>query len=571
MPDRHLWSELAAGDEFAGYRVERRLGRGGMGILYLALEPGLERRVALKLIAPEAAAEDVFARRFAEESRIAASIEHPNVVPIYAAGEEDGVPWIAMRFVSGSDLAVRIVRDRHLEPGHAVRLIAQVGDGLDAIHAAGLVHRDVKPANVLLSGGEGAEHAYITDFGVARNVATQSGLTQTGRFVGTLDYVAPEQIAGGSVDARVDVYALGCLLFKALTGEVPFPREAEAARLYAHLNDPPPLPSSLVPGVTMALDDVVARALAKEPGDRYPSAGDLGRAAEAAVRGGTVAIPERTVATGAAATAETATPPPSPPTRESEPTREAAPPEPEHHAEAKTSAEAAAAATAATRRDREPPPPSDPRRGEGGRTGGGRRPLLLGAGALALVAAVVVAIVLATGGGESGNPPAGADTTVAQTEASGEQTTEKSGEKTQPQEKAREKKQPQTLTARQLIAQGDAICEGSQESFKADHAEFPLGEDEPDPTYSKRLVGISKHAVAELRALDPPASLRGAYLAYLKAQEEVAGWDRDALAAAEAGDATAYAEARATRDDTAAERTTLAEAVGFHVCSGSNA
>ena len=167
--------ELSAGDEFAGYRIEQRLGRGGMGVLYLALEPGLERRVALKLIAPEAAADEVFAKRFAEESRIAASIEHPNVVPIYAAGEEAGVPFIAMRYVAGADLAKRLARERRLEPAVAVELIAQIGNGLDAIHAAGLIHRDVKPANVLLSGGGGAVHAYITDFGVARNVSTEIG------------------------------------------------------------------------------------------------------------------------------------------------------------------------------------------------------------------------------------------------------------------------------------------------------------------------------------------------------------------------------------------------------------
>ena len=304
MVEAQGWSELSEGDEFAGYRVEGRLGRGGMGILYLAVEPGLERRVALKLIAPEAAADEVFARRFAEESRIAASIEHPNVVPIYAAGEESGVPFIAMRYVSGSDLSRRIAREGRLEPAQAAALIAQVGNGLDAIHAAGLVHRDVKPANVLLGGHGDAEHAYITDFGVARNAATESGLTQTGRFVGTLDYAAPEQISGGGVDARADVYALGCLLFKLLTGEVPFPRDGEAARLYAHLNDPPPAPSLYAPEVPMALDDVVVRAMSKQPEDRYPSAGDLGRAAVAAAGGTAIEFPERTVATGAAATRE---------------------------------------------------------------------------------------------------------------------------------------------------------------------------------------------------------------------------------------------------------------------------
>ncbi len=296
------WIELSEGDEFAGYRIERRLGRGGMGVLYLAVEPGLERRVALKLIAPEAAADEVFARRFAEESKIAASIEHPNVVPIYAAGKEDGIPYIAMRYVSGSDLGRRLAREGRLEPAAAAALIAQVGSGLDAIHAAGLVHRDVKPANVLLGETGGEDHAYITDFGVARNVSTESGLTQTGRFVGTLDYVAPEQISGGAVDARADVYALGCLLFKLLTGEVPYPRDGEAARLYAHLNDPPPAPSLHATAVPMALDDVAIRAMSKTPEDRYPSAGDLGRAAVAALSGSHPDLPERTVATGAAAT-----------------------------------------------------------------------------------------------------------------------------------------------------------------------------------------------------------------------------------------------------------------------------
>ena len=279
MESGDRWIDLSAGDEFAGYRIERRLGRGGMGVLYLAIEPGLERRVALKLIAPEAAADEVFARRFAEESKIAASIEHPNVVPIYAAGEEDGTPFIAMRYVSGSDLGRRLAREGRLESALAVALIAQVGNGLDAIHAAGLVHRDVKPANVLLAGGDAGEHAYITDFGVARNVATESGLTQTGRFVGTLDYVAPEQISGGVVDARADTYALGCLLFKLLTGDVPYPRDGDAARLYAHLNDPPPAPSLHATAVPMALDDVAIRAMSKQPEDRYPSAGDLGRSA----------------------------------------------------------------------------------------------------------------------------------------------------------------------------------------------------------------------------------------------------------------------------------------------------
>lgn len=551
MDADRVWSELAEGDEFAGYTIERRLGRGGMGILYLALEPGLERRVALKLIAPEAAEEEVFARRFAEESRIAASIEHPNVVPIYAAGEQDGVAWIAMRYVAGSDLGRRIAREGRLEPASAAALIAQIGNGLDAIHAAGLVHRDVKPANVLLSGEEGSEHAYITDFGVARNLATRSGLTQTGRFVGTIDYVAPEQIAGGEVDARVDVYALGCLLYKLLTGQVPFPREGEAARLYAHLNDPPPNPSLFAPAVPAALDAVVVRAMAKQPDDRYPSAGDLGRAAEAALGGGSVGVPERTVATGAAATRETLTPAvASEPTAVSEPTAAASAPPTEP----------------TTAREPSQPPPSEPpteptRRADPAQPR--RRLLYLAAAGLALAAVVVVVIVLANGGSES--PPTG-DGSGATTSAQGSAQGQTAADKQKPP-----RQQPQTLTRTQLIAAGDGVCEKSQAKYKSYRGSFPNGEEEPDAGYSQLLVGISTNAVAEFQALEPPPQLRSAYEAYVKAQEEVAGWDRDALRAAKAGDATAYSEARETRDETAAERTQLAEAVGFHVCSGSQA
>jgi protein kinase-like protein len=518
MVEDRGWTELGEGDDFAGYRIERRLGRGGMGIIYLAIEPGLDRRVALKLIAPEAAAEEVFAQRFAEESRIAASIEHPNVVPIYAAGEERGVPYIAMRYVTGSDLGRRVAREGRLEPAQAIRLIAQVGNGLDAIHAAGLVHRDVKPANVLLSGEEGAEHAYITDFGVARNVATESGLTQTGRFVGTLDYVAPEQISGAEIDARVDVYALGCLLYKLLVGEVPFPREGEAARLYAHLNDPAPAPSLRVPAIPMALDDVVIRAMSKSPGDRYPSAGDLGRAAEASLGGTTVSIPERTVATGAAATRE-----------------------------AETVAPAA------------PLPPTIPstRPIDSGRDAPGRRRLLLGGGVLALVAAATLAIVLATGGGEGGDRGAVADATPP-------------GQGPPAAEASKEEPVPTPLTRSELIAQGDAICTDSRDTFIGYQGEFPAGESTPDVTYSRLLTVISSKAVRRFEELVPPAPLEKPYGRYVKSQKQVKQWDRDALRAAEAEDSAGYLAAREKRNDTEADRKRLAEAVGFHVCSGSD-
>jgi hypothetical protein len=511
MVEAHGWTELSDGDEFAGYRIERRLGRGGMGILYLAVEPGLDRRVALKLIAPEAAAEEVFARRFAEESRIAASIEHPNVVPIYAAGKEAGVPFIAMRYVAGSDLSKRLAGEGRMGPARAVALIAQLGNGLDAIHAAGLVHRDVKPANVLLSGEEGAEHAYITDFGVARNVATQSGLTQTGRFVGTLDYVAPEQISGAEVDARADVYALGCLLFKLLTGQVPYPRDGEAARLYAHLNDPPPAPSLYAPEVSMALDDVVIRAMSKRPDDRYPSAGDLGRAAVAALSGSPVAVPERTVATGAAATRTAETMQPAPTT--------------------------------------ETPAPDPPaRRAAAGR----RRVLALGAGALASIA-IAVAIVALAGSGD------GKDGDATATTAQKEETAPKQVKEVE----------PKTLTRSELIAQGDAICNASRETYLGYRGEFPDGESEPSVGYSRLLVGISTKAVRRFNALVPPPALRQPYRRYVEAQEEVAKWDRDALGAAEDEDDVAYLAAREDRNETEPQRRELAEAVGFTVCSNS--
>jgi serine/threonine protein kinase len=534
------WTELSAGDDFAGYRIERRLGRGGMGILYLAIEPGLERRVALKLIAPEAAAEEVFAKRFAEESRIAASIEHPNVVPIYSAGEERGVPYIAMRFVAGSDLGRRIDRDGRLDPAHAVALIAQVGNGLDAIHAAGLVHRDVKPANVLLSGEEGSEHAYITDFGVARNVATQSGLTQTGRFVGTLDYVAPEQIAGGPVDARVDVYALGCLLFKLLTGRVPFPREGEAARLYAHLNDPPPAPSLYEPSVPMALDDVVIRAMSKAPEDRYPSAGDLGRAAAAALSGAPVAIPERTVATGAAATVEprTMAPASTAPTAESAPAEPAPPSTAETVAEVFPSMDGKSSATPKA----------------------GRRRLALGAGLVGLAAVALVTIVLATGGGGGDSGTASGDPTNGLTDRTTEEPREEEG---------KPKTEPTTLTATRLISQGDEICTLSQETFKSTKEQFPNGENEPNVEYSQALVGISNRAVGEFRKLVPPAGLKREYQRYLYAQQRVKAYDQQALAAAKRGDATAYASAREARDNEQPLRHQIASAIGFEVCSAS--
>ncbi|MDA0164516.1 serine/threonine protein kinase, partial [Solirubrobacter ginsenosidimutans] len=289
---------LEPGTIVAGYRIESLVGRGGMGVVYRASQLALERVVALKVIAPELLDVEDVRRRFLAEARAAASVDHPNVLPVHEAGEDDGVAFIAMRFVAGSDLRSLVRRGGALDPAQAARHVAQAAAALDAIHRAGFVHRDVKPANLLVDPGG---HVYLTDFGLAKQVLTGVGGTRTGQWVGTLDYVAPEQIRGGRVDARADVYALGGVLHYALTGRVPFEREGDEAKLWAQLSAPPPVPSTLRRGLRGDFDVVVARAMAKEADERYPSAGDLGRAAQAAVAGTVPTEPERVVARGAAA------------------------------------------------------------------------------------------------------------------------------------------------------------------------------------------------------------------------------------------------------------------------------
>ncbi len=290
--------ELAPGTVVAGYRIEMLIGRGGMGVVYRAVQSGLERVVALKVIAPELLDDEDVRRRFLSEARAAASVEHPNVIPVHDAGEDDGIAYIAMRYVDGDDLRTLVRRGGALDPAEAAHLIAQAGAALDAIHRAGFVHRDVKPANLLV---DGDRHVYLTDFGLAKAVLTRTDGTRTGQWVGTLDYVAPEQIRGGRIDARADVYALGGVLHYALTGKVPFVRDGDEAKLWAQLSAPPPVPTSMRRGLRAEFDVAVARAMAKLPDERYPSAGDLGRAARAAALGRSPTEPERMVARGAAA------------------------------------------------------------------------------------------------------------------------------------------------------------------------------------------------------------------------------------------------------------------------------
>ena len=283
-------SDALISTEFAGYRIDRRIGRGGMGVVYLATDLALDRSVALKVLAEDLAKVPGFQRRFIGESKLAASLDHPNVIPIYSAGEFDGVLYIAMRFVPGHDLRTLLREQERLEPERAARLVAQVGSALDAAHAHGLVHRDVKPANVLMTA---QDHVYLTDFGLSKRVATDSSATKTGMVLGTLDYIAPEQIRGEQIGPFTDVYSLGCMAVHLLTGEVAFPVDTEEGKLWAHFSERPPAPSARVPELGKRFDGPIARAMAKRPQDRFATAGELGEALIAAARTSAPARPKR--------------------------------------------------------------------------------------------------------------------------------------------------------------------------------------------------------------------------------------------------------------------------------------
>jgi serine/threonine-protein kinase len=284
--------EREIGSRFAGYRIEALLGRGGMGVVYRGSELAEGRPVALKLLRPEVAADPVFSARFEREARLTAQLTHPHIVPLLAAGEFEGVLYLAMAYIDGIDLAGVIADRGRLHPRPLAAVVRQVAAGLDAAAALGLVHRDVKPSNVLLEDRQGKAHAYLADFGVSKHVSSQSGLTSTGVWVGTLDYAAPEQVQSQPVDPRTDVYALGCLLHQGLTGQVPFPRARDVDKLMAHIAEPPPRPADIVPGLPRQFDEVVGRAMAKAPEDRFASAGDLASAALAAAGLADPAAPE---------------------------------------------------------------------------------------------------------------------------------------------------------------------------------------------------------------------------------------------------------------------------------------
>ena len=262
------------GTELAGYRIESLIGRGGMSVVYLAEHLGLGRKVALKILSVDLAGDPKFRERFVRESRIAAGMEHPNIIPVYEADDAAGVLYIAMRYVKGTDLKGLIGTDGALPAPRTVALLSQVASALDAAHAEGLVHRDVKPANILIARGK-AEHVYLSDFGLTKRTSSESGITDTGQFVGTLDYAAPEQFEGKPLDGRTDQYSLGCVLYECLAGRAPFQRDQQAALMYAHLMTPPPKVTEARPDLPSAADEVVGRAMAKKPEDRYASCSDV--------------------------------------------------------------------------------------------------------------------------------------------------------------------------------------------------------------------------------------------------------------------------------------------------------
>jgi serine/threonine protein kinase len=257
---------LAPGSTIAGYEIEGVVGAGGIGILYRARQLRHDRPVALKLVEPETAGDPLVRERLRREARTVAALDHPNVVPLYEAGEEDGTVYIVTRWVEGTELGTLIQREGHLEPARAARLAAQIASALEVAHEKGLIHRDIKPSNVIVTS---EDHVYLTDFGLTKREGSAEGLTMAAHLLGTIDYVAPEQIEGDEPGAPGDVYSLACVLFEMLTGASPFDDErGGTAKMWAHINAEPPSAQERQPAVPHALDDVIRRALAKSPADR---------------------------------------------------------------------------------------------------------------------------------------------------------------------------------------------------------------------------------------------------------------------------------------------------------------
>ncbi|KIZ14765.1 serine/threonine-protein kinase [Streptomyces natalensis] len=306
------------GRRIAGYLLQDEIGRGGMAVVYKAEDLRLGRTVAVKLLAPELARNDTFRKRFVHESRVAAAIDHPHIVPVFEAGETEGVLFIAMRYVKGRDLRALLDREGPLPLETACRIGLQVASALDAAHDHDLVHRDVKPGNILIAEGtdtDRPEHAYLTDFGLTKKSLSLTGFTSVGQFVGTLDYVAPEQISGRPVDGRCDVYSLACVLYEMLTGAPPFRRDDDMALLWAHQYDPPPVLSGQRPDLPPGVDTVLTRSLAKSPEERHETCREFITALRAAGRHATTGTrppPPATQVDASSTPMSPATPPPPP-------------------------------------------------------------------------------------------------------------------------------------------------------------------------------------------------------------------------------------------------------------------
>src|SRR6266568_200182 len=385
-------TDRMVGTTLGRYRIEAKIDEGAMGAVYLAEHTRLGKHVALKVMGQRLFRNQVARQRFVDESRAVASLDHPNIIPVFDADEIGDELFIAMRYVDGEDLGRLIDREGALDPERAISIVAQVGAALDAAHARGLIHRDVKPGNILIasardSAGEG--HAFLCDFGITKNLAA-SGLTATGQTLGTPNYMAPEQFKGQPVDGRTDLYALGCVLYECLTGRPPYPGDTFETVMYGHLATPPPPPTSYRPGLPPGLDAVLAKAMAKEPADRYATCADLVAAARAALASGTAAA--RTEAGGVPSALPTVVGSPA--------ATVAGPPQP------------AAPAPAGM----PPPPPgalfsptvAEPIpggvRGPGRPPGRSRRPLLIAVAVIVVVVVAVVAVVVVAGGGGGSGP-----------------------------------------------------------------------------------------------------------------------------------------------------------------------
>ena len=317
--NRPAIGDFPAGSRIAGYQIQELIGRGGMAVVYRASDVRLDRPVALKVLAPELTRDSAFRQRFIRESRSGASVDHPNVIPVFEAGEAEGVLFIAMRYVAGKDVRALIDREGPLRPSRVVSIVTQIASALDTAHGHGLVHRDVKPANMLLGAvatGSAPDHVYLSDFGLSKLSVSAISLTGTGQFLGTIDYMSPEQVEGRAIDGRTDLYALACATFEMLTGRPPFHRDQDLAVMWAQVSAPPPSARQLRPELSPDVDRVIAKALAKAPGDRHATCLEFaaGLRDACAIRPGQSQIPPATELAAAIPPRAAAHPPLSPAT-----------------------------------------------------------------------------------------------------------------------------------------------------------------------------------------------------------------------------------------------------------------